>query len=63
MNEENFYYIDETGFIEFAGKFKSNEEADQFLEDKQISQWFLFSETYLKDFIQTAQVKINGANK
>jgi hypothetical protein len=55
---ERSYYIDDTGFIEYAGKFESLEEADQFMEDKQINSFWLFSESYLEDFIKFAQQTI-----
>jgi len=55
---ERFYYIDNSGYIDYVGKFDSNEDADEFMELNQINSFWLFSETYLEDFIRFASKTI-----
>ena len=54
----DYYYIDDSGFIDYAGKFGSQEKVDDFLEDNQINSFMLFHEEYLEDFITFAKQAI-----
>ena len=51
---ERYYYIDASGFIEYVGKFNSNDDAIDFIEDTELESFWLFSQTYLENFIKFA---------
>ena len=51
---ENFYYIGDSGFIEYAGIFDSYDSADKFFMEEEIQASMIFHEEYLKDFIKFA---------
>ena len=55
---ENFYYIDESGFIEYGGEFDSYDEFDNFCLQEDIQAFMIFHEEYLLDFIKFAQQTI-----
>jgi hypothetical protein len=55
---ENFYYIDDSGFIAHIGKFNSYEEFDDYLMKESIQASMIFDEEYLLDFIKLAQQTI-----
>lgn len=60
---ENFYYIDDSGFIAHIGKFNSYEEFDDYLMKESIQASMIFHEEYLLDFIKFAQQTIDEVNK
>ena len=55
---ENFYYIDKSGFIEYAGRFNSYDSADNFFMKADIQAFMIFHEEYLRDFIKFADQMI-----